>query len=132
VKLRRVAAGVGAVALVTVTVGALNPTSADAIGFIPTNLTASPMVLQHGGLPTPNGNHLVTTLKAGTLPVAGMTVSYSAGPYHLCSAVTNSQGVADCVEPSGGLLVLAYGGYNAAFAGTFVYEPSSAHGGLIS
>lgn len=77
---------------------------------------------------------LKATLKAGTTPVAGQTVTFKAGNVALCTAVTNAQGVAQCSPGSENKTKIAAinnnGGYTATFAATGQYLGATANGTL--
>jgi hypothetical protein len=95
--------------------------------FGATNLTAAPELdLAHLALGV--GRNVVSaTLTSGGQPLAGKSISFSAGPFHLCTATTNNNGVASCrLSPDLGLLVVLVGHYSANFVGATPYLPSSA------
>jgi hypothetical protein len=105
------------------------PASANPSVIVPaaTGLTAAPelvLALPRAGV---GPNVVSATLTSNGRGVAGVSISFSAGPFHLCAAVTNSSGVATCrLSPGLGLLVVLYGRYSASFAGNGQYGPSSA------
>jgi hypothetical protein len=74
---------------------------------------------------------LRATLRTGSTPLAGRTVTFRAGAVALCSAVTNVAGVATCTpdtQDKTAIGAINTGGYTANFAGTTAYLPSSGHG----
>ncbi|HEY1774861.1 MAG TPA: hypothetical protein VGG41_01765 [Solirubrobacteraceae bacterium] len=95
--------------------------------FGATKLTAAPELdLAHLALGV-GANVVSATLTGGGQPVPNESISFSAGALHLCTAKTNSKGVASCrLSPTVGLLVVLTGHYSASFAGATPYEPSSA------
>jgi hypothetical protein len=67
-------------------------------------------------------------------PLAGQTIVFKAGAQQLCTAITDSNGVARCsnVSPVGATLqVLLSLGYDAIFEGTPTLRPSADHGPLV-
>lgn len=97
---------------------------------VATTLDAESMVI--ATVLKPNGNTLITHLTTvDGLPLAGKSIVNTAGPYTLCTAVTDSTGTAKCKAPNGGLAVILFGGYNASYAGDLVTAAATAHGGLI-
>ena len=110
---------------------ALSAASASAIpsAGVPaaTTLTAGPelvLALPRAGV----GVGVVSaTLTSAGHGVAGESISFSVGAFHLCNAVTNGSGVATCrLSPNLALLVFLSGHYSASFAGNSQYAPSSA------
>ena len=100
------------------------------VGKGTTTLTASPALLVKGK----NGASTTTlkaTLSAYAAPVTGRTVAFSSAGTALCSAVTDSTGIASCTlaVPSSTMKSLQKNGYAAAFAGDAQYLSSSAHAG---
>lgn len=80
------------------------------------------------------GNSLLATatLTASGDPVAGELVTFTAGPYFLCTATTNSNGVARCLDPNarqvlGSLQKIV----TATFHGDTSYYPSTGLGQII-
>ncbi|MFS0696056.1 hypothetical protein [Streptomyces nitrosporeus] len=68
-------------------------------------------------------------------PVSGLFITFETGGerYELCTAYTDTNGVAECTTqiPIGVPLVAALtAGYDAVFTGTEQYAPISAHGGV--
>jgi YVTN family beta-propeller protein len=104
-----------------------------AIGTIlpdPTTLTAGP---GHLSLLPLGVTGLNATLTSNGTPLAGQTIDFTAtGGTPLCQAVTNASGYATCnaIPPILATVSVLLGGYNATFAGTVYYKPSSAHGPL--
>jgi hypothetical protein len=77
-------------------------------------------------------NLSATLTRAGDgAPLAGQTIRFTAGGTYLCSATTNSSGVATCSGLAGLLAIMLNGGYTASFAGTPSYAASSARGALL-
>lgn len=66
------------------------------------------------------------------LPVPGQTITFSTGKHILGTAITNAQGTARLSEAITFPLILANGGYTAAFAGTADLLPSTANAGVIT
>lgn len=85
----------------------------------PTSLKAAPQLVLFEPF-VGIGNQVVqATLTGGGSPVAGQTISFTVGSMALCSAVTNSKGVARCrISGSGQSLVNRNNHYTATFAGT--------------
>ncbi len=111
--------GQTATASITYTVQAAPPA--------PTTLTAAPQVVF---FPPPTGvglTHLSATLTSDGAPVDGMNITFAAGKLQLCTAQTNTQGVASC-SPTllGEIVVLLTNHYSASFAGNSQYLPSIA------
>jgi hypothetical protein len=99
----------------------------------PTKLVASPAVLGLFPLQLTLLNLTATLTRTDTgAPVAGQTVTMTAGGTFLCSATTNSAGVATCNGTLGVLAILLGGGYTATFGGTPNYRGSTAFGPAIS
>lgn len=101
------------------------------VGKGTTTLTVSPALLVKGK----NGASTTTlkaTLSAYAAPVTGRTVAFSSAGTALCSAVTDSTGIASCTlaVPSSTMKSLQKNGYAAAFAGDAQYLSSSAHAGV--
>jgi len=66
------------------------------------------------------------TLTSGGSPLAGQTIAFSDGSTALCSAVTNSKGVARCmISWQNELLLIRTNHYTATFAGSTNYTASS-------
>jgi hypothetical protein len=97
-----------------------------------TGLTAAPEVvlaLPRAGV---GANVVSATLTSNGRGVAGASISFSAGPFHLCTAVTNNSGVATCrLSPGLGLIVALSGRYSASFAGNSQYGPSGASTSVV-
>ena len=104
-----------------------------AIGTIqpaPTTLTAGP---GHLSLLPLGVTGLNATLTSNGTPLAGQTIAFTADDgTPLCHAVTNASGVATCdaVPPILTTVGVLLGGYQATFAGSVFFKPSSAHGTL--
>jgi hypothetical protein len=118
------------VAVATTSVAVIGTGTASAT--VPTTLTAHAFSVRSGG---PYGvffpAKLTATLKAFGIGVPGKTITFTAGPYVQCVAVTNGLGTASCKPPSGGNVVELYGGYYARFAGDVTYGASTGRGLLI-
>jgi hypothetical protein len=67
-------------------------------------------------------------LTAGGVAVPGEQVTFTAGGRPLCTATTDTNGVAEC---DGTVGQPAPDGYDATFAGTPLLLPSTGHGGLV-
>ncbi|MHB8681847.1 MAG: Ig-like domain-containing protein [Acidimicrobiales bacterium] len=99
----------------------------------PTALAAQAAILQT----SPVGLNLYTlnaTLTSQGKGVAGQKVAMSAGGSPLCSAVTNSAGLASCsilTNATGILSTVTASGYTATFGGTTDWLPSTANAPLI-
>jgi hypothetical protein len=92
----------------------------------PTSLTALPQLILFRPLAGVGSNVVAATLTSGGSPVVGQSVSFSDGATHLCTATTNSAGLARCtISNSGQALVLRTNSYTATFAGTTNYVGSS-------
>jgi hypothetical protein len=99
----------------------------------PTSLAASPAVLGLHPLQLTLLNLTATLTRTDSgAPVAGQTVTMTAGGAFLCSATTNSSGAATCNGVLGVLAILLNGGYTATFNGTPSYGASTARGGTIT
>jgi hypothetical protein len=86
------------------------------VARIPTRLAARALLF---------GGPAATLTRADTgAPIGGETIAFTAGGRTFCTAQTGDDGVARCPWR----LVL---GYTATFAGTQVYDASTAHAGLI-
>ena len=92
-----------------------------------TSLTAAPQLVL---IPPPAGagiGRLSATLTSGGNPVAGQTVSFTAGKTQLCSTMTTSSGTATCkLGLAKELAVLFADSYTASFAANVDYLASSA------
>jgi len=98
-----------------------------------TTLKAAPAVLGLNPLRLTLLNLSATLTRTDTgAPVPGQTITMTAGGTFLCSATTNSAGVATCNGVAGVLAILLKGGYTATFAGTATYRGSTAFGPAIS
>lgn len=96
----------------------------------PTSLAAKPALLSLKPLGLSLFEPQATLKKAGA-PFAGKTVSFTVKGKHVCSGVTNAQGVAKCSGIAKLLDLVLAGGYDASFAGDAQVLPSSARGALI-
>ena len=67
-------------------------------------------------------------LTAGGVLVPGEQVTFSAGGRTLCTATTDTYGIAECDGLAG---LPEPTGYDASFAGTSLLLPSTGHGGLV-
>jgi hypothetical protein len=67
-------------------------------------------------------------LTAGGVLVPGEQVTFSAGGKTLCTATTDTYGIAECDGLAG---LPAPDGYDASFAGTSLLLPTTGHGGLV-
>jgi hypothetical protein len=91
-----------------------------------TSLKALPQLILFRPLAGVGSNVVAATLTSGGSPVVGQSVSFSDGATHLCTATTNSAGLARCtISNSGQALVLRTNSYTATFAGTTNYVGSS-------
>jgi len=61
----------------------------------------------------------------GSKPVQGATVSFAVGGTAMCSAVTNSQGVATCKKPIGLQKWLTSKNFTASYAGSQFLQPTT-------
>jgi hypothetical protein len=99
---------------------------ADYLTTAATTLTVSPWVNT-----TPLSGSLLryrAELTAGGVTVPGEQVTFTAGGQTLCTATTDTYGIAEC----DGLVGLpGIDGYTATFAGTALLLPSTGHGGLV-
>jgi hypothetical protein len=92
----------------------------------PTTLTALPQLILFRPLAGVGSNVVAATLTSGGSPVVGQSVSFNDGATHLCTATTNSAGLARCtISSSGQALVLRTNSYTATFAGTTNYVGST-------
>ena len=70
---------------------------------------------------------VAASLSSAGSPVVGRSVSFSVGALHLCSALTNANGIARCAVPvKYEFLILIGNHYSASFAGDSGYLPASA------
>jgi hypothetical protein len=98
-----------------------------------TKLAAAPALLGLNPLSLRLLNLSATLTRGDTgAPIAGQKVTMTAGGTFLCSATTDSAGMATCDGVLGVLAILLNGGYTATFAGTPNYRGSSAFGPAIS
>lgn len=67
-------------------------------------------------------------LTAGGVLIPGEEVTFSAGGRTLCTATTDTYGIAECDGLAG---LPAPDGYDATFAGTALLLPTTGHGGLV-
>jgi hypothetical protein len=104
---------------------------------VATTLEAGPLLLA-GGVSPPQAQlrdrRLEATLSetASGIPIPGERVEFSVQDEIVCSAVTDANGHAICLDPSAGLTALLGLGYAARFAGSDGYTPSSSAGFLVS
>jgi IPT/TIG domain-containing protein len=98
---------------------------------VPTTVTAEPAVVQVAGLQLNLFGLHATLRDADGNPIAGKSVAFTAGATAICSAPTNSAGVASCGGTASALQIVLANGYTASFAGNSTYAPSSGHGALI-
>jgi hypothetical protein len=68
-------------------------------------------------------------LTAGNVLVPGEQVTFSAGGRTLCTATTDTHGIAECDGMSG---LPAPDGYDASFAGTALLLPTTGHGSIVA
>jgi hypothetical protein len=97
----------------------------------PTALSAEPVVNLAAapvGLVTPAFR---ATLTAGGTPVAGAAVAFYAGGSLLCSAPTDAAGMAACGTVVEKAVALAFGGYEARYAGSFPFCGTGAAGAIL-
>lgn len=99
----------------------------------PTRVAATPALasLGAGGLYAFTLSATLTRSDTAS-PLAGQQIKFSAGSTPLCSATTDSQGVATCAALAEAPAILSGQGYTAAFGGSADYQASSATGGLTS
>ena len=73
------------------------------------------------------------TLDSLGRPAAGLPLNFSTGRTHLCTAITNSHGVASCVLSYAKSVAIRHnaGRYTVSFSGTPGYRPSIAFGQAI-
>ncbi|MBA2282531.1 MAG: tandem-95 repeat protein [Acidimicrobiia bacterium] len=76
-------------------------------------------------------NPVATLRTASGAPLAGRTLTFSAGGRYLCAAPTNAQGVASCGAAAAGIAALLNGGYQVTFAGDADHKASAANGSVI-
>lgn len=99
----------------------------ETVGKAATTTTASPAQVSKGKA----GAYVVTysaTLTAYGAPMAGRTLSFSAGGTEICTSVTDASGTANCeigIKNNTALKALQKSGYTASFAGDSQYLPSS-------
>jgi len=96
------------------------------ITSVTTSLTAAPQVLLPGFRGVGLGV-LSATLTGAGKPLSGQTITFSVAGHRLCSAQTNSSGVARCtISPSAEVVVLFYNQYTATSTATSSYLGSTA------
>ncbi len=99
---------------------------------VPTSLVVAPVFLKLGPTISLTIGRVSARLSSGGSPVSNQTVAFRAGSLLLCTATTNSQGVASCSPRLGGLVgVLLRGRLSAHFAGNVEWTASSGEGGFI-
>jgi DNA-binding beta-propeller fold protein YncE len=77
--------------------------------------------------------HVSATLTTNNTPLAGKTVAFTAGKTKLCSAQTNTKGVAACqINVLQEVVVLLNNSYTASFSGDTAYTASTASTPAIS
>jgi len=77
--------------------------------------------------------HVSATLTSNNTPLAGKTVAFTAGKTKLCSAQTNTKGVATCqINVLQEVVVLLTNSYTASFVGDSNYNASTASTPAIS
>jgi streptogramin lyase len=97
-------------------------------GFIPP-VTIPTTLVAHGYLPSLRPS---ATLTAQGSPLAGKAITFTAGGQTICTATTNTSGLARCPTPLAGLLgVITAGGYRATFDGDGPYQASTDTAGLL-
>lgn len=101
----------------------------------PTTLVAAPPSMNILGLRVNLTAVATLTDTATRKPLPGRTISFTVLGQPLCTAVTDSRGIARCRGLTSLIQVVLAGGYEAHFAGqnlgTVVYAPSSVQGRLI-
>jgi hypothetical protein len=113
--------------------GSTSATANEVVQPAATKLVAAPALLGLNPLSLKLLNLSATLTRSDNgAPIAGQTITMTAGGTSLCSATTNSAGVATCNGVLGVLAILLNGGYTATFAGTASYRGSSAFGPAIS
>jgi Domain of unknown function (DUF4082)/Bacterial Ig-like domain (group 3)/Bacterial Ig domain len=108
-------------------------------GFAGSASPAAAQVVQRIATRTVAGDFVLTlltvsaTLKRSDTGVAltGQPIAFTVGSRTICTATTNSGGVAACGGAGSLLQIVLAGGYTASYAGTTVYAPSSGHGGVL-
>lgn len=100
---------------------------ADYLTSAPTHLSVAPWVNTTSPLSGPAVRYRAE-LTAGGVLVPGEQVTFSAGGKELCTATTDTYGIAEC---DGMVGQPAVDGYDATFAGTPLLLPSTGHGGLV-
>jgi hypothetical protein len=92
-----------------------------------TELTHVSAVKQPG-----NSLQATATLTASGAPVVGRSVTFTAGPYLLCTAITNSNGVATCLDVYARQVLNSLQKIvTATFDGDMIYSPSTGSGMII-
>lgn len=100
----------------------------------PTQLAASPAALEHSATGMPiNAFSLSARLTRvdDHAPVVGEVIQFRARSQFVCTATTNSDGVATCRRLALAPWVVLAGGYTATFQGSHNYGPSSATAPLV-
>jgi Pro-kumamolisin, activation domain/Bacterial Ig-like domain (group 3) len=99
---------------------------------VPTKLTSLSVTQVGSSLSV--GQVSATLMGADTdLPVGGETVVFTSGSTHLCSVTTSTSGVASCqFSLTGAIKSLLSAGYRATFAGSGIYQSSTAAGALAA
>jgi hypothetical protein len=101
--------------------------SAITLTAAPTSLFARPPLVFFEPFPRFDDQIAQATLTSSGSPLAGQTISFSDGSTALCSAVTDSEGIAWCRVPlQDELLLIRDNQYTATFAGSTLYSGSSA------
>ena len=99
----------------------------------PTRVAATPALADLSGAGVYAFSLSATLTRSDTAaPLAGQQINFSAGSTPLCTATTDSRGVATCDALTEAPAILASQGYTAAFPGGADYRPSSAPAGLTS
>ncbi|MFE9889229.1 Ig-like domain repeat protein, partial [Streptomyces scopuliridis] len=100
---------------------------------VPTSLTATPAIVSLFP-PQPHAGILTATLTNATTgqPIPGQSITFSTGNFQLGTSTTNSRGTATWNAVLQLPLIILNGGYTATYAGNSVYQPATAHAGIIS
>ncbi|MGH9184931.1 MAG: Ig-like domain-containing protein, partial [Acidimicrobiales bacterium] len=101
------------------------------VGLVPSQLVAHPAVATLNPFRLTLGLGATLTDASGT-PLAGQPVRFVIGGQHLCTGVTDGNGLAVCTSNPGlWLLALLHLGYDAHYDGDATHLPSSSHGPIL-
>ena len=108
------------------------PSATIAYDRVPTSLTLTPVLVKISPLGVFIGQVNATLRRNDTgAPIAGEPIAFFSGGKPLCTATTNTAGVASCSGLNLTVTALLSLGYEARFAGAGAYQPSAGSAAIL-